>query len=59
MIKISTVHRDLNFSFGKVSPKAINNFKRNYFYDKITPAVEAIAASVNQTVGRNFIYTRG
>ena len=57
-MKISAVYPDLNFPFGKVAPKAINNFKRNYFYDKTTPTVEAIAASVNQTAGRNFIYTR-
>ena len=29
VIKISAVHHDLGFSFGKVPPKALNNFKRN------------------------------
>ena len=59
VIKNSAVHCDLSFSFGKVAPKAINKLSRNYFYDKITPTVEPIAASVNRTVGSNFIYTRG
>ena len=49
----------MSFSFGKVAPKAIDDFKRNYFYNKITPTVEAISTSVNRTVGSNFIYTRG
>ena len=53
-MKISAFHRDLSFSFGKMAPKAINNFERNYFKNKITPT-PAVATSVNRTVGSNFI----